>query len=132
MPVGPLGKYVKVNEGFGHLALAAVCALRGQVGLSAFVVTCKEDEKLLRQLIGVWMPLHRIPVTIRPVEKRFTVADKDRMKTEHTTLLDAITISDDLMFNYFLDAFGSGQTLLFATGAEHVTLTLTSNPNPNF
>ena len=71
-------------------------------------------------------------MTIRPAEKRFTVAANTRMKTEHTTLLDAITISDDLMFNYFLDTFGSGQTLLFATGAEHVTLTLTSNPNPNF
>ena len=29
--VGPLGEYVKINEGFGHLALAAECALRGQV-----------------------------------------------------------------------------------------------------
>ena len=44
--VGPLGKYVTINERFGHLALAAECALRGHVGLSAFVVTCKEDEKV--------------------------------------------------------------------------------------
>ena len=54
----------------------------------------------------------------RPVERRITVAANDRMKTEHTTLLDAITISDDLMYNYFLDVFGGGQTLLFATGEE--------------
>ena len=86
---------------------------------------------MLRQLAGsVKMP--QPPVMKRPVEPRITVAANDRMKTDHTTLLDAITISDDLMFNYFLDAFGGGQTLLFATGAEHVTLTLTSNPNPNF
>ena len=63
-------------------------------------------------------------MTIRPAEKRFTVAANTRMKTEHTTLLDAITITDDTMFNYFLDAFGSGQTLLFATGGE------TRNTNP--
>ena len=44
--VGPLGQYVTINERFGHLALAAECALRGHVGLSAFVVTCKEDEKV--------------------------------------------------------------------------------------
>ena len=37
------------------------------------------------------------PVTIRQAERRFTVAAKDRMKTEHTTLLDAISISDDLV-----------------------------------
>jgi len=115
--VGPLGEYVKINQGFGHLALAAECALRGQTGLSAFVVTCKEDEKELRQLADS-VRLPPPPVTIRPAEKRFTVAANTRMKTDHTTLLDAITISDDLMFNYFLDAFGSGQTLLFATGEE--------------
>ena len=115
--VGPLGEYVKINEGFGHLALAAECALRGPNGLSAFVVTCNEDEKLLRKLAqSVGLP--HIPVTIRPVEKRFEVPEKDRMKTDHTTLLDAITISDDKMHNYFVDGFISGQTLLFATGEE--------------
>jgi len=115
--VGPLGEYVKINEGFGHLALAAECALRGPNGLSAFVVTCNEDEKLLRKLAqSVGLP--HMPVTIRPVEKRFEVPEKDRMKTDHTTLLDAITISDDKMHNYFVDSFISGQTLLFATGEE--------------
>ena len=115
--VGPLGEYVKINEGFGHLALAAECALRGLAGLSAFVVTCSEDEKLLRKLAhSVGVP--PMPVTIRPVESRFKVPEKDRMKTDHTTLLDAITISDDKMHNYFVDSFGSGQTLLFATGEE--------------
>lgn len=115
--VGPLGEYVKINEGYGHLALAAECALRGQAGLSAFVVTCPEDEKVLRQLAdSVHLPPP--PVTIRQAERRFTVEAINRMKTEHTTLLDAITISDDLMFNYFIDAFGGGQTLLFATGEE--------------
>ena len=115
--VGPLGEYVKINEGFGHLALAAECALRGVNGLSAFVVTCGEDEKLLRKLAqSVGVP--PMPMTIRPVEPRFKVPEKDRMKTDHTTLLDAITVSDDKMHNYFVDSFGSGQTLLFATGEE--------------
>ena len=115
--VGPLGEYVKINEGFGHLALAAECALRGVNGLSAFVVTCGEDEKLLRKLAqSVGVP--PMPITIRPVEPRFKVPEKDRMKTDHTTLLDAITVSDDKMHNYFVDSFGSGQTLLFATGEE--------------
>jgi len=121
--VGPLGQHVKLNPGFDHLALAAECALRGQPGLSAFVVTCSADEKLLRNLAeglprvgGTFNLPVTMPVTIRKVEQRFQVLD--RMKTDHVTLLDAITISDDKMYNCFVDTHTSGQTLLFATGEE--------------
>ena len=126
--VGPLGLYVKLNQGFDHLALAAESALRGQKGLSAFVCEKRADADLLRQLAQGLPPPPRgssnfhlgtgMPVTFRPVEKRFVVPQGNRMKTEHPTLLDAITISDDKMHNYFVDSYGSGQTLLFATDEE--------------
>ena len=45
-PCGPVGAHVKLNAGCEGLALAAETALRA--GLCAFVVTCTEDEQLLR------------------------------------------------------------------------------------
>ena len=123
--VGPLGAHVKLNKGYEGLALAAECALRGPQGLSAFVVTNKPDEVLLRKLAQSLPPpprtmggdnfnlASRLSVMIRPAEARFAVPEQRRMVCEHATLLDALNIEDDTMHNYFIDKFDSGQILLF-------------------
>lgn len=118
---GPLGAHVKLNDGFGALAIAAECALRGQAGLATFSVSSKDDEKLLRRVISSLKPPPKgvrpladlLVVLIRPREPRFEQPPQLRLVSDHPTLHDAITVDDDDMHNLFLDRFDGGQIMLF-------------------
>ena len=118
---GPLGAHVKLNDGFGALAIAAECALRGAMGLATFAVSSKEDEKLLRRVVSGLKPPPKgirplgdlLVVLIRPREPRFEQPPQARLVSDHPTLHDAVTVDDDDMHNLFLDRFDGGQIMLF-------------------
>lgn len=119
---GPVGREIELRDEYKNLAKVAEIALKRRSGLCAFIVTCGQDEKLLRELMkrmpaksksSALPPLNapgQLAVHIRKQEARL---QPQVSSTGHPTLLGVLSTAPEAVHNVLIDQHQAERILLF-------------------
>ncbi len=112
--VGPLAMYVKIAENCDQWSAAVERAIGGQ--LSSFVVTNGADRTKLDQLMRETQVVG-VPIIMQSNSPRYNVQNVSQF-SRSPSVLDAVNITDDLIFNCLVDQVGIERILLAANEQE--------------
>ena len=114
--IGPVGMYVKLKEGFNEFGVAIESVIRGLMG--TFIVSCDYDQNLLSNILRSCNAASVIKIHNGKLAPRYNSASLNSI-SNGSSILDALLIENDTVFNFFIDKLNIDKVLLSHT-EEHV------------
>lgn len=128
LPIGPVGQYVKLED---ETWAATIEQAIGRTLLMSFIVADSKDQRLLQSLLPRRGPRPNILV-MNMQRGRYDINSDtvpDVQQFGHSTVLDMLSINQDIVFNALVDLSQIEQTVLNERDADITQLAWSHTPN---
>ena len=110
--IGPVGMYVKLKEGFNEFGVAIESVIGGLMG--TFIVSCDYDQNLLSNILRSCNAASVIKIHNGKLAPRYNNTSLNSI-SNGSSILDALLIENDTVFNFFIDKLNIDKVLLSNT-----------------
>ena len=113
-PIGPVGQYIRINEGTDDTLCTLIETQIRKPNLESFIVENKADRLLLEQLMARHFHRSKPHIIVRPsIGRRYDIS-RGRVPKDCNvqTILDHLTFENDEVFNFVVDSFKIEQILV--------------------
>lgn len=127
-PIGPVGHYIKLED---DTWAGTIEQAIGKTMLTSFIVADSRDQRFLQNLLPRRGPRPNILI-LNMQRSRYEVAQEAKPDVErmgHATVLDMVTINDDIVYNALVDFSQIEQTVLNHIDADITRLAWSHTQN---